>query len=248
MVFSNLDSIAKRWLLSKNLPLHYYLEALLHSATCLRELTFDTLHIVNTARIPVNDYNSADLPFDFVDDVMVGIPVGGMLQPIAKRSGFNPLRTFDEDGNFVSWTNSNETTETNAIFQGSWTWFWNVNDFGEPTGRLFGAGSGSDNGYEIDRKRRQILLTGSFTSEEVVLVYISDGQSADSATQIDVQAQSSIEAFIGWKSSPNADNVNSPEARNFHNEVRKLRARKDDLTTNDIKAILRRNYRASAKN
>jgi hypothetical protein len=247
MIFANLDSIAKRRLLANGLPLHYYLEHLLHAATCLRELSFDTLHIINTARLPVNDYNAVDLPFDFVDDVMVGIPVGGMLQPVAKRDNINPLRTFDEDGQFANWTESN-SEETNAIFSGTWTWFWNVNDFGEPTGRMFGAGSGSDNGYMVDRKRRQIQLTGSFTSDEIVLMYISDGQSADNATQIDVRAQAAIDAFIGWKASPNADIKDSYEAATFYNEKRMLRARLDDLTILDIKAIIRRNYKAAPKN
>jgi hypothetical protein len=123
-----------------------------------------------------------------------------------------------------------------------------VNDFGEPTGGMFGAGSGSDNGYMVDRKRRQIQLTGSFTSDEIVLMYISDGQSADNATQIDVRAQAAIDAFIGWKASPNADIKDSYEAATFYNEKRMLRARLDDLTILDIKAIIRRNYKAAPKN
>jgi hypothetical protein len=212
----------------------------------LRELSFGTLPIINTARLPVNSYGAIEFPFDFVDDVMLGIPVGGMLQPVAKRDNINPLRTFGSDGQFENWTTGN-SEETNAIFSGTWTWFWNVNDFGEPTGRMFGAGSGSNNGYTVDRKRRQIQVTGSFTSDEAVLMYISDGQSADNATQIDVRAQAAIDAFCGWKSSPNADRKDSPEAATFYNEVRILIARLDDLTPSDIKVIIRRNYRATAK-
>lgn len=246
MIFANLDSIAKRRLLANGLPLHWYLETILHCATALRELSFDTLHIVNTARLPVNSYGAIELPNDFVDDVMLGIPVGGMLQPVAKRDNINPLRTFDADGQFENWTTSN-TEETNAIFSGTWTWFWNVNDLGEPTGRMFGAGSGSNNGYMVDKKRRQIQVTGTFTSDEAILMYISDGQSADNATQIDVRAQAAIDAYSGWKSSPNADIKASPEAATFYNEARILRARLDDLTPDDIKSILRRNYKAAPK-
>jgi hypothetical protein len=246
MIFANLDSLAKRRLLSQGLPLHYYLEYLLHAATCLRELSFDTLQIINTARLPVNSYGAVEMPHDFVDDVMVGIPVGGMLQPVAKRDNINPLRTFGADGQFENWTSSN-SQETNAIFSGTWTWFWNVNDFGEPTGRMFGAGSGSNNGYMVDRKRRQIQVTGNFTSDEIVLMYISDGQSADNATQIDVRAQAAIDAFVGWKTSQNADIKDSYEAATFYNEKRMLRSRLNDLTPDDIKTIIRRNYKATAK-
>ena len=99
----------------------------------------------------------------------------------------------------------------------------------------------------VDKKRRQIQVTGSFTSDEIVLMYISDGQSADNATQIDVRAQAAIDAFIGWKTSMNADIKASPEAATFYNEGRKLRARLNDLTPDDIKSIIRRNYKATAK-
>ena len=82
MILSTLDTIVRRGLLEQNLPIHYYFEYLVHSSTCIRELSFDTLKIVNTVSLPVNEYGGVDLPPDFVDDVAVCLPSGIALQPL----------------------------------------------------------------------------------------------------------------------------------------------------------------------
>jgi hypothetical protein len=124
-----------------------------------------------------------------------------------------------------------------------------MNEWGEPTGRYFGAGGGAKaNGYQVFRERNQIQLTGTFTSPTAVLMYISDGQSADNATQIDTRAWSAINAFIAWKTSPNKNNRFSAEGSNFSNPRRLLRAKLNDLTVADIINIVRKNSVATAKN
>ena len=50
MRLSTLDEITRRGLLEDGLPIHYYFEYLTHGATCLRELSFDTLKIINKKR------------------------------------------------------------------------------------------------------------------------------------------------------------------------------------------------------
>jgi hypothetical protein len=79
-------------------------------------------------------------------------------------------------------------------------------------------------------------------------VYISDGQSVDAATQIETQAFYALQSWIAWKQSPNAQNQFSPEGRYFSNEKRKLRARMNELTLNDIKDTIRKNFHAGIKN
>lgn len=249
MLWSNLDSITRRRLLEMGLPLHYYLEYLLHASTCLRELHIDTLKVINYAELKLNSYFAADLPADFVDDVGVGIPVGQSLQPISKRDDITQLRNVSSSGAFVPFTDSDNTNgDTFFGFNGNWTWFWNINDYGEPTGRYFGANGGANsNGYKIFKQRRQIQFTETFTSENAVLMYISDGQRADNATQVDVMALKTIEAYQDWKTSPNFANKDAPEARTFYNEMRRLVAREDDLTAADIRQIFHRAYTAAPK-
>lgn len=250
MNFTNIDTIVRRSLLEKNLPIHWYNEYLVHAASCLRELTFDTLKIINTVELPVNSYYAVDLPSDFVDDIGVALSVNGFLRNIPKRDSINPIRKHDSTGAFVA--NTDPSINSNNSFYGinpQWLWFWNVNDWGEPTGRYFGANGGDNrNGYKVIKERRQIQLAESFVNSSIVLMYISDGQSIDSASQIDTQALSTIQAYINWKSSPNANIERSNEGMTFLNMKRKLRTKLSDLTITDIKNVVRGTFTAAIKN
>ena len=252
MELCNLDMICKRWLLERNLPIQYYMEALFHGASALRELSKDTLQIVNTVNLPLNSYFSADLPSDFVDDVGVFIPVGNLLSPVPKIDALTPLRLHNNAGQFVPYASTENQNINNLNLIGgnqAWTFFWNVDDYGEFTGRSFGANGGDYyNGYKVVKERRQIQFTQTFTNTNIVLQYISNGQSADNATQIEWLAFQAIIAYIDWKRSPNAAIKDSYEAATFYNEKRLLRANLSSLTLTDLKNVLRSNYTAGIKN
>jgi len=249
MIFNTLDTIVRRTLLERSMPIHYYMEYMLHASACVRELSFDTLKIINTEFLPVTDYNAVDLPGDFVDDICCYLPVGGQLQEVPKNYNLNPLRNRNSDGLFVPYTNSTANgLATNILgIQPQWLWFWNVNDWGEPTGRFFGAPGGVRGGYNVFKERRQIQLAAELVTTGIVLKYVSDGQRTNNATEIDVQAIASVQSYIDWKRSPSAAMKDSPEARTYTNEQRKLRARLDDLTIIDIKNIMRNNYHGAIK-
>lgn len=250
MIFGSLNSIVDRTLLEDGYPIHWKAEYLFHAASCLRQLTIDTLKIINTVNISVNEYFAFDLPADFSDDLGVFIPVGQLLHPIPKNDSITALRTLNTDGTFAPYTTTNQTDgETFFGFNTNWLFFYNINDYGEPTGRYFGAtGEGKANSYKLVKERRQIQLSQTFTSDTATLLYISDGQSADAATQIDMMAYDTIQAYIRWKKSPNRDNELSPEGRMYTNQKRICRARLDDLTGTDIRHIILKAYSAAMKN
>ena len=249
MTFSTLDTITRRYLLEKGLPIHWYLEILTHSSSAVRELSFDTLKIINTVRLPVNSYGAIDLPDDFVDDLTVAVPVGDSINPIPKQDRLNPIRIHDTtSGEFTPYvTTSTDGSQDFAAFPGIWNWYWNVNSYGEPTGRLFGSSGGTAQGYKLVKERRQIQLTDNFQNSNVVLLYISDGQRTDNATQVETMAQQAIQAWCDWKRSPNAAIKDSYEAATFYNERRLLRARLNDLTKTDILNIIRNSYTGAPK-
>jgi hypothetical protein len=249
MTVATLDMIVMRSLLEKGLPIHYYSKYLYHAAAAVRELAKDTLKIVQSANLPVNDYNAVDLPIDFVDELAVALPSGGLLYNVTKQPMINPIRVHDTTtGEFVSQSDSNSATETYFGFIGNWSWYWNVNDWGEPTGRYFGAGGGVNYGYSLVKERRQIQFTGAVTSGSIVLLYVSSGQNPDNATQVEWQAFNAIQAYCDWKTSPNASSHLSPEANTFWNAKRLLRGNLNDMTKTDIINIIRNSYKATVKN
>lgn len=247
MRYTTLDKIIRRTLLAKRLPLHYYVEYLVHASTCLRELTFDSLRIINTVQLTLNDYYAADLPCDYVDWTLVGIGVGQYVQPITQRDSINRLHNYNNQGQIIPYTDSAQVNFEFPFWPGYWM-FQNINDLGENLGRLYGFNTGLvPDGFKILPERNQIQFLESARTTTYVLQYISDGQTSDNASQIDQYAWSTIEAFINWKRTGNADNDHSPEAFNYKNQKRLLRARMSQITPWDIRQILYKNYQGSIK-
>jgi len=252
MTTTTLDEISNRWLLEHGYPKHYYIDCLLQSATCLRELNFDTLKIVNTRNLPLDNTASCELPDDFVEDVLVGIPFGQGIINLPKQEWITSLRLHDATtGQFVPYqgnSNFNINVDLANFPLVGWTFFWNVNDYGEPTGKFYGQHGGIVSGYKILKQQRRIQFSEDFINSNFILMYIGDGTSIDNATQIDPQAFMTIDAFISWKKSPNRENKDSPEGRNFYNQRRLLVARLSDLDIDTLKNIIRQNFHASIKN
>lgn len=251
MILNTIDQIVRRLLLENNLPIHYYAEYLFHASSCIRELSFDTLKLVNTANLPVSGIGSVDLPDDYVDEIAVSLQAGLFLQQLPHKSNINPLRVHDTTtGQFTTQPSSQNVDINNSTYFGSysWSWFWNVDSYGGFTGRFFGANGGTQTGYKVIIERRQIQMSDGFAGGNIILQYISDGQRSDNASQITPQAISCIQSYINWKSSGNRAIKNSQEAATFYNEKRLLRARLSDMNIFDIKNVLRANYSAGLKN
>lgn len=250
MQLLSVDIICRRWLLDRGLPIHFYAEALFHASTAVRELSKDTLKIVNTANLVVDDTGNAYLPDDFSDDVACCLAAGETLQHIPHKTNLNPLRIHDTTtGEFTTQPNSQNTNIDNALLFGSngAFWFWNVSNWGEFTGRYFGANGGTSRGYQVFKQQRRIQFTGDFQGGNVIFQYISNGQSVDNASQLDWEAFRAISTFIDWQKSPSATSKDSAEARTYYNEKRLLRANLSDLSVADIKNVVRANYTASIK-
>lgn len=252
---NTLDQIVRNVLLSKSLPLHWYAEFLTHAANCLRELTIDSLQIINTKSLTLNSYYAADLPCDMIPggDVAVGIPNSQFLLPVAQRTNITPLVNTNASGQPVPYGPAQGVDSVFnyfGFFSGwSWGWTWNVDSLGENTGRLFGYdSSNTKNGYQIFPERNQIQFTETFTNCHPVLMYISDGQCVDSASQITPLAFNCISDWINWKRSPNADMIQSPQGQTWVASRKVLRGRINQLDIPALKQILQRAYRATIKN
>jgi len=250
MIFSTIDTIIRRSLLENSISIHWYAEYLFHATSCVRQLTTDTLQVINTINLPISADGSVDLPGDFVDDISLSIPSGGILIPMPKQNYINPLRIHDTtSGAFVAPNENQTTSDVNTVygFPYSWSYYRNVDDYGGATGRRFGGTGGTKRGYSVIKSQRRIQLTDSFDGGSVVLQYISDGQSIDNATQVDTLAYDTIQRYIDWASSPSKGKDRSLEGMAYYNQKRLLKARLNPLTVTDIKNILRNAYTATIK-
>lgn len=255
MIFTTLDIITRRALLEDSMPIHFYFEYLIHGSTAIRELSYDTLKIINTANLPIDDYGAINLPDDFVDDLGCALPLGDGLIPIPKQNALSPLRVHSTTtGQFTPNTANVQTVLEDSNdnnfwgFSGAWSYYWNVDSYNEPVGRFYGMQGGTQQGYKLVKERRQIQFTANFIGGNAVLMYISDGQSIDNASQVDTLAFQAIRSFQEWKRSKNANDENSPEGRAWYNQRRLLRARLNDVTIIDILNVVRNSYFAAPKN
>jgi hypothetical protein len=249
MKFTTIDKIVRSLLIQKRLPLHYYLEYAKYALDCLRELTFDSLRIVNTVILEIDeDGYYATLPCDYVDWTKVGFQAGQFVMPITQRDSINRLHNYSSQGDIINYGDPNSAALDFPFWPGYWM-FQNIDDLGENIGRLYGYNTGiSENTFKIIPERGQIQFSESIQSSCIVLEYISDGQTNDNASQVDPYAQSCIEAYIRWRTSRNSDVDRSPEGVAFVNARRIFRARKNELTLVQLRQILFSNYKLSQKN
>lgn len=252
---TTLNGITRSYLLQTNRPIHYYIRCLKFASDCLRELLFDTLQITNTVRLPVNSLFEASIPNDYIDWVKVGTQVGQFVRPLIKKDSFNRLANFNTTtADQITYPQPFDSDQNSEGWRGNgFRWFGvNINTNGENTGGYYGLGAGSEpDTFTIVEERNVIQLNQNITDSVIVLEYISDGSYANAATQITPYAQRTIEAYIDWQYKINSKSYGMGDANQaeqiFYNELRKLRARKSDLTPDILIRIINRNRKASLK-
>ena len=214
--------------------MHWYLECMNHAKDCLRELTFDHLKNVNTELIQIKS-NTAELPCDYVDWIKIGIRSGQYIKPLLQYDKFSRVE--------------NATSGLGESL-GGWEIPWtNVSQDGEHLGRLYGLGAGREKDvFKVIKERGIIQLSEKLEEDYIVLEYISDGQTSTAATQVDPYAQSTIETYIDWKIT-NFSKGGEKQIKKMEHEqaLRKLVARMNPYTVEDIKRIFKRSYRSSIK-
>ncbi len=249
MRYTTLNNCTRSYLNQTARSIHYYARCLKYSSDCIRELLFDTLQTINTVRLPLNGLFEAEIPADYIDGAKVGIQVGQFIRPLIRRDTINPMANFDSTGTQINYPNADELSDD------TWGDFWqswgvNINTNGENTGGYYGIGAGSEpDTYTIDEGRNVIQLNQNVGVSKIVLQYLSDGTYTNAATRITPYAQKTIEAYIDWQYKLNSKSYGMGDAnqaeRGFYNELRKLRARKSDLTPELIARIINRHRKAS---
>lgn len=252
MNYTSLDTISRSLLLQKGLPIHWYTQFLKYSADCIRELSFDSMRVINSVALPISPVTFAtNLPCDYVDWVKVGVPQGQFVQPLVQRLSINRLTAFTPQGQPTSYGGGFAADLEFPFWPGYWM-FQNVDDLGEQVGRLFGYNTAfTNNSFEVIPERGQIQFCENICSTTCILQYISSGQTTSNATKIDPQAQAAVEAYMDWKYKSHSRRFSAGEVEqafgHYKIELRRFRARKDELTCWDIRQAIYRTYMATPK-
>lgn len=264
MKYYSLNIIIKNVLLRRNYPLQYYLQFLVYGKDCLRQMSLDSLGVINTKLLDVvvsGGYNVATLPDDYVDWTKVGVRVGQYVKPLLERDSINNLHNYDDTGAIIPYGDTTDIPSSVAqidmgIGLNSGTFAWDTvtwDSYGEFIGRYYGfRGSGSEiDTFKVIPERCQIQLNENLSVDKIVLEYVGDGLGCDSATQIPIYAVDTIESYIIWQMKEQNRNYQLGERKIAYDEyVRQYQiflARKNPLTKEMIVRILNRNYTAVIK-
>lgn len=255
MTFSTLDEIVRNWLMQRRYPLHYYIEALVYAKDCLRQLSMDDLHMVNTRLLPVNSYNAITLPEDYLDYTRVAIEAGQYMKPLVEDNTINPLYKYNSDFEVETYQSAGQANDSENVYYGSlFPMFWRTvtwNQWGESIGRMFGWRGNYTDTFKVVKTRGEIQLNESISADNILLEYISDGKSADAATRVDSYAYDTIDAYISWKFKENNRTYGIGERQLAEQEYigqrRILRARLSNLTIEKMKRIVQGASYASPK-
>jgi hypothetical protein len=249
MQWQTLDSIVNSVLLRRKYPIHWYIDFLKYGADALRELHFDVLLVICSAKLPVTSYKAVILPCDFVDWLRIGVAAGQYVHPFTSESNMNRLNNYDAAGNKIQY--EDVWPDGSAISRFELNVF-DANIWGEHPGGVFNHNPGrAGANFSVLRERNEIQLDPDFPYTEIILDYINDGQGCDAATKIHPYAQSCIEAYIIWQMMLNNRGYNPSEAGvagdQFDKQLGVLRARLSDLTPEDITHAARKGYSGTYK-
>lgn len=242
MTTVTLDSICRNFILKRGYTIHYYMQFLIYAAECLRELSMDDLKSINTKLLPVNDQNAVNLPSDYLDYITVGVKVGQNVKPLVETSKINPMVNRNDDLEPIRY-DEEQTNAANDVYYGAlYPFYWHStmwNEYGEPTGRLYGMGAGvQDDVFSVFPERNQIQLTELISLDNIVLIYISDGMNADAATRITPYAYNTISAYIMYQMKLHSRTYSRGEAemekQEYIDQRKILRARLSDLTMEKV--------------
>ena len=225
----------------------------------LREMGFDTLQVVKSLKLSVNQpLGTVELPDDFVDLVKVGI-IGsdGLVYVFGQNKNINYSQKYKTDaaGNNID-SNSddvfdrvNDKNAPTVVFQN----YLNQNSYGSLYGynALYGVGGGHYSGeYRMNYEQNRLEIASSANYTEVVVEYVAD-EARSSNPAIHVYAENALRSYIYYRVIERKSSVPYNEkmrARSeYYNERRLANARLKSFTKDEALKTIRKNFKLSPK-
>jgi hypothetical protein len=236
---TSVDNIVKSALAELGLPVHYYMQFMHYAVDFLgNELYLDTAGSVKTTKITINSTLINTLPSDYIDYVRVGMNRGKYIVPIPRRP---TLMEVNEEL---------DTTNLDIIvpFDGYY-WANYINSYAEHYGKFYG--TDSDGGDHFNIVGNKIVFGYAFNENDTVYLQYLSNSTVTSTTLVHPYYESAMIGYIHWKFSEwnKADNMSTKERakRAYMSEYRKARARRYQLTPEEIVLLLRRNTKQTTK-
>jgi hypothetical protein len=219
-----LDSIARTYILEREMVWHDYFRVLVLAQTALKEIGKDIDIAVNVKAdtITVDGTNKIIVPLDCVQVIGLYVENGDKVHPIAQSDNINPITLKDDLGDPVK----RGPQEAGEMAYGYF------NDKGEYTGRNFGTPSAQP--FQWQQFGKEIRLDVRVTGTCILIIYTTTGLSTTEKNVVHPLAEETIKAFLDWKWTIRGQNKGIWEKRNedsaFKNEKRLLKGRINGLT------------------
>lgn len=257
MKLETLDNVVRSALTSNGLSIHWYFDFLHSAIRCLRELNLDIMRNVNSVILTPDANASAPLPCDYVDFVRVGFAAGQMVVPMSQKNDINNLPNRNAAGAVIPY-NLNDLSfpyqMADILGYGYYYWYLNsFNVFGENTGGFYGFKGSQIQSFKVLTGQCRIQFDQNITAKKIFLDYISDGfgtGNCSAVTMVSPYAVDAIEKYITtqyYKSDPVKAKFVALAENDYYLAVKKLIARMNPLTAEDIRASFRKGYQQTNK-
>lgn len=240
-----LDSIIRRNLAKRKLPLHYYSPLLVIAKEGLDEMHFDSLQKLKFVTIAIDaTLKTGPLPSDYVEAVAVGFESGDKVRPVGHNHRLNERNSgaaFEQkDPLYALGT---------GFYVGGFLLENAFNEYLGYKGREFGRPVTFTDAYTILREAGLIRIDNISTITTIQLVYLSLPEKVSNKSVIHPFAKKSLDTYIDWQWSVyNKEKDQEMRRRDFYNNYRGLRSRLNKMTTVEIKRIVRNKFGLDIKN
>ncbi len=166
----------------------------------VREWNMDLTGLPNCAVLPINDNDTADLPFDYLNYSFIGlIGADGLMYPLGHRRDIALAKQYDACGN-PSPVSSTELIAGNLVGIQPDLYAEHFRN-GQLAGKYFGIGGGNNgNGY-FRINGNKIELNGvSIHANEIYIEYITDIRAVNKDYDVHPFMLETLKAWIYWKS------------------------------------------------
>lgn len=250
MTRTTIDSIVRAYLVNKQLPIHYYMQALHYAMKCVKELQLHVLQDVKAVRLTVDNFGEVSIPTDFIDWVRMGVEVNNKIRNFTKNDKINLLVKTDSEDNRIAYTDDAGTVVYPPSYEGL---FWTnyISDYGESYGKFWGMRDlNRGDEFKVIPDRGKIAVgSDAPAGSSLYLEYLYYNVTSATST-VTPYAEETIENYIAWQFAKWSNNKLGEQDRlknEFSISKRKLRASMHEVTYDGFLKVLRRSYKQSAK-